>query len=88
MHVVVVVDRAVAWNTEAEKPVKVSVGQFDWWLLLWVLLPLEMGSKTVIQIGYPAQIMLPDGSRSLVVNTTGLHWHSSMFWVFFGLLPE
>ena len=41
-----------------------------------------MGSKTVIWVGYPAQLMLPDGARSLVVTTTGLDSHSSMFWVF------
>ena len=61
---------------------------FGWRVLFWDLLPLEMGSKTVIWVGYPAQLMIPDGLRSLVVTTTGLDSHSSMFWVIFGLLPE
>ena len=47
-----------------------------------------MGSKTAIWVGYPAQLMVPDGLKSLVVTRSGLESHSSMFWVFFGLLPE
>ena len=61
---------------------------FGWWVLFWDLYPPEMGSKTVIWVGFPAQLMIPDGARSLVVTATGLHLHSSMFWVIFGLLPE
>ncbi len=57
-------------------------------VLFWVLLPPEMGSKAVIWVGYPAQLMVPYGSRSLVVNLSGLDSHSSMFWVFFRLLHE
>jgi hypothetical protein len=50
--------------------------------------PPEMGSKTVIWVRHPAQLKIPYGPRSLVVTTSGLDSHSSMFWVFFGLLPE
>ena len=52
------------------------------------LLPHKMGLKTVIWAGYPAQLMVPDGPRSLVVTTSGFDSHSSMFWVFFGLLRD
>ncbi len=50
------------------------------------LLPPKMGSKTVIRVGYPAQLMFPDGPRSLVVTRRRHHSHSFIFWVFFGLL--
>ena len=56
---------------------------FGWWLLFWDLLSPKMGSKTVIRVGYPAQLMLPDGPRSLVVTKIGLYSLCSMFWVFF-----
>ncbi len=57
-------------------------------VLFWDLLPPKMVSKTVIWVGYPAQLMVPDGARSLVVTMSGHDSHSSMFWVFFRLLHE
>ena len=56
--------------------------------ILGPVTPPEMGSTTVIWVGYPAQLMIPDAPNALVVTTSGQHSHSSMFWVSFGLLAK